>query len=101
HSCKAYRTPNAFTADQALHLNDPSWFEARGLFGLCFTDLHPLPFRRVPGFFRIFEVDLDLELPVAARPEADGAGSPEGWVEALRRWRRVAASLGGKRSTDK
>jgi hypothetical protein len=93
-SCKSYRSRSDFAADQALHLNDPAWFEPRGLYGLCFADLHPLPFRRVPGFFRIFEVDLDLELPTA--PE-----SPGGLSEVLRRFRRLAQSLSGKSAPDK
>ncbi len=93
-SCKAYRTADAFAADRPLHLNDPSWFEPRGLYGLCFTGLHALEFRRVPGFFRIFEVELDLEVPEG--PSAEG-----GWAEAMRRLRRLAQSLGGKRSPER
>jgi hypothetical protein len=61
--CKPYRSLPAFTADQARHLNDPSWFEAKGLFGLCFSELRVLPYRRVPGYVRIFKLDLNIEIP--------------------------------------
>jgi hypothetical protein len=90
-SCKHYRGLDAFAADAALHLNDPSWFERRGLFGFCFADLRPLPFRRVPGYVRIFEVELDgLDLPP---PPA--APAPPGVVAAvLHRFRRLVRSLG-------
>src|SRR5262245_49475064 len=53
-SVKPYRTLDAFAADRALHLNDPTWFEPRGLFGFVFTDASPLPFRQVPGYVRVF-----------------------------------------------
>jgi hypothetical protein len=61
--CKVYRTLPDFVADEAQHLNDPGWFEPQGLFGLCFTELRVLPYHRVPGYVRIFKVDLDIDLP--------------------------------------
>jgi hypothetical protein len=90
-SCKAYRTAEAFAADGALHLNDPSWFEARGLFGFCFADLRPVPFRRVPGYVRMFEVELDdLDVPAVV------AAPPAGFAAVVARFRRLARSLGTK-----
>jgi hypothetical protein len=54
--CRVYPTAEAFRADQTAHLNDPAWFEAAGLYGFAFTDLAVLPFRRYPGWVRIFAV---------------------------------------------
>src|SRR5262245_48875861 len=34
--CKVYRHLEAFTADQAQHLNEPAWFEAPALYGFTF-----------------------------------------------------------------
>jgi ASCH domain len=55
--CLPYRTLEAFTADQARHLNDPAWFVPRKLYGFIFANLSPLPFRRYPGWMRFFPVD--------------------------------------------
>lgn len=55
--CLTYRTLEVFARDQALHLNELSWFEPT-LFGFVFTNLTPLPFRAFPGWMRFFEVDL-------------------------------------------
>jgi uncharacterized protein (UPF0264 family) len=68
-ACKPYRTLANFRNDQASHLNDPSWFDPAGLFGLCFADLQVRPFREYKGYVRIFEVeleDLGIELHSAA-----------------------------------
>jgi len=58
--CRSYRSVEAFTADQADHLNEATWFEAAGLFGFAFAELEVLPFRRYPGWVRIFEVKDEL-----------------------------------------
>ncbi|MFO0842997.1 MAG: ASCH domain-containing protein [Gemmataceae bacterium] len=86
-SVKAYRAAEAFAADRPLHLNEPAWFEPRGLFGFVFTGLHPLPYHQVPGYVRVFRVELDgLDLP--------GEAEPAGLVAVWRRFRRLARSLG-------
>jgi len=54
--CLAYRSLEAFIADQARHLNDPAWFRPPVLYGFTFTNLTPLPFRRYPGWMRFFPV---------------------------------------------
>src|SRR5438105_2711773 len=41
--CIAYRSPEAFAADQARHLNRPEWFEAPVLYGFPFANLTLLP----------------------------------------------------------
>jgi hypothetical protein len=64
--CIAYRSPAAFAADQARHLNDPSWFHGRLLYGFLFANLTVLPFRRRPGQTRFFLV----------QPEGPAAGGP-------------------------
>jgi hypothetical protein len=82
-SCKVYRGLAGFVADQASHLNDPSWFEP-GLFGLCFTELRAIPFREVPGYMRIFKVELDdLEIPPPVPAHEDTASSERGRLAAL------------------
>lgn len=86
-SVRPYRTVEAFDADRLLHLNDPTWFEPRGLIGFVFTGLSPVPYRQVPGYVRIFQVELDgLDLP--------GAAEPAGLTAVWRRFRRLARSLG-------
>ena len=55
--CRTYRTLEMFQADQAQHLNDPSWFQPPRLYGFVFTDLTLLPFRRYPGWMRFFPVE--------------------------------------------
>ncbi len=55
--CRTYRTVEEFRADQARHLNDPSWFEPPQLYGFIFANLTPLPFRRYPGWMRFFRVE--------------------------------------------
>jgi hypothetical protein len=53
---RKYASRAQFEADQKLHLNNPAWFEDRGLYGFVFTKLKPLPFRRFPGWMRFFPV---------------------------------------------
>ncbi|MFL5340767.1 MAG: ASCH domain-containing protein [Gemmataceae bacterium] len=53
--CIPYRTPAAFAADRALHLNDPSWFRPR-LHGFVFARTAQRPFSRCPGNVRFFRV---------------------------------------------
>lgn len=58
-----YRNRDAFVRDEARHLNDPSWFEGRYLFGFVFRNPAVLPFRRYSGQTRFFGVE--PEDPVA------------------------------------
>jgi hypothetical protein len=55
--CLTYRNVEAFLADAARHLNDPSWFRPPALYGFTFANLMPLPFRRYPGYVRFFPVE--------------------------------------------
>jgi hypothetical protein len=55
--CVAYRSVEAFAADQARHLNDLSWFRPPVLHGFTFANLTALPFRRYPGYVRFFRVE--------------------------------------------
>jgi hypothetical protein len=66
-SCIAYRSVQAFTADQARHLNEPSWFKPPLLYGFTFINLQVLPFRPCPGWMRFFPV-----------PDGPPAGGPPG-----------------------
>jgi hypothetical protein len=54
--CKIYRSVEAFAEEQALHLNEPAWFEPPHLYGFTFARATQLPFRRCPGWFRFFPV---------------------------------------------
>jgi hypothetical protein len=54
--CVAYRTAEAFAADAARHLNDPSWFEGPVLYGFTIANAMALPFRACPGWMRFFAV---------------------------------------------
>jgi hypothetical protein len=55
--CVAYRTREAFAADQARHLNAASWFQGPILYGFTFAKLAALPFRRYAGWMRFFPVE--------------------------------------------
>jgi ASCH domain len=54
---KAYRSAEAFVADQARHLNDPSWFQPPRLYGFLFANPRLLPFRSYKGNVRFFTVN--------------------------------------------
>jgi uncharacterized protein (UPF0264 family) len=71
--CKVYRNLDSFVADQPRHLNDPSWFDPTGLFGLCFSELQARPFHRVKGNVKLFEVDLPGEPGASATGEVTPA----------------------------
>jgi hypothetical protein len=53
--CRAYRNRAEFEADTERHLNDPTWYED-SLYGFVFTNVTPLPFRRLSGWMRFFPV---------------------------------------------
>ena len=55
--CVAYRSLEAFRADQARHLNESSWFMPPVLYGFTFRALGVLPFRPCPGWMRFFPVE--------------------------------------------
>jgi hypothetical protein len=55
--CVAYRSLEAFLADQARHLNESSWFTPPVLYGFTFRAPSVLPFRPCPGWMRFFPVD--------------------------------------------
>jgi uncharacterized protein (UPF0264 family) len=66
--CVAYRSRDAFAADRARHLNDPSWFAPPALYGFTFANLSALPFHRCPGWMRFFEVEWNEPAPNGAAP---------------------------------
>lgn len=55
--CVAYRTAAAFEREAGRHLNDPAWFKSPVTFGFVLTAAERLPFRRLPGNVRFFEVE--------------------------------------------
>jgi uncharacterized protein (UPF0264 family) len=52
--CVTYRSLPEFVADQAHHLNAPTWFAPPVLYGFRFANLLPLPFQSCPGWVRFF-----------------------------------------------
>jgi hypothetical protein len=56
--CKAYRNQDCFAADQVLHRNEPSWYEAPVLYGFLFAEAKVLSFQHCPGWMRFFEVQV-------------------------------------------
>ncbi len=57
--CITYLNQEVFAADQARHLNEPSWFEAPRLYGFEFANLTVLPFRPYSGWMRFFPVEAE------------------------------------------
>jgi len=57
HQCVSYRDETSFTRDSSLHLNDPTWFQERGLFGFVFRDAKSRPFMPFSGNVRFFTVE--------------------------------------------
>jgi hypothetical protein len=55
--CLAYRTPEAFAADQSRHLNEPDWFHPPVLYGFTFEGMEVLTYRKFPGWMRFFPVE--------------------------------------------
>jgi hypothetical protein len=55
--CIVYRTPEKFAADQPRHLNDPSWFRNKRLFGFAFANMEKLVFRPCLGALFFFPVE--------------------------------------------
>lgn len=68
--CRAYRSVEAFKADQVHHLNDPLWFQPPQLFGFVFSRVEPVAFRPYPGWLRFFPVD-EGQLPASRRTRVD------------------------------
>jgi hypothetical protein len=55
--CVAYKTLDAFVADQERHLNKPDWFTGPVMYGFTFASLTVLPFRPYSGWMRFFPVE--------------------------------------------
>ncbi len=54
---KAYRNQASFNADRLQHLNEPEWFQPKGLYGFQFRNPKTLPFRPYSGNVRFFTVE--------------------------------------------
>ncbi len=57
--CIAYPDQTKFAADRNRHLNDPAWFQERGLFGFIFNNAVRRPFHSWTGNVRFFTVEVD------------------------------------------
>jgi len=64
--CITYATAEVFAADRARHLNDPSWFRGRKLYGFTFANMVPLPLRPCTGALFFFPVADESTLGQAA-----------------------------------
>jgi hypothetical protein len=55
--CRTYANRADFEADCPRHLNDPSWYDGGVLYGFVFANAAPLPFRKLSGWVRFFQVE--------------------------------------------
>jgi hypothetical protein len=60
--CLLYANREVFLADRPRHLNDPSWFRGRRLYGFLFANARPCPFRPCPGALFFFPLPGDILL---------------------------------------
>jgi (5-formylfuran-3-yl)methyl phosphate synthase len=86
--CRQYTSRQSFVQEQALHLNEPSWFKPPALYGFVFTRPRPLPFVSRRGALYFFEVaghpsteDTGVRLLVSVRSPGEAqaalAGGPD------------------------
>jgi hypothetical protein len=73
--CVVYKDLGAFVGEQALHLNEPSWFEPPLLYGFKFERPEVLPFYAYPGWFRFFSIK-DALKPARLKPARLKAAAP-------------------------
>jgi hypothetical protein len=67
--CRAYRDQASFAADCGRHLNRPEWFEPPALYGFDLVQPRAFFFRRFPGWFKLFAVELtDAEWAILQAP---------------------------------
>jgi len=63
-----YRDRRDFARDKNRHLNRPEWFQEPALYGFVLECAIQLPFRKLPGWVKFFEVMYPAEhLPAALR----------------------------------
>src|SRR5262245_17605754 len=91
--CKIYQNRQAFAADGTAHLNDPSWFDGRRLYGFVFVNLTVLPFRPYPGWMRFFPVD-EMEGD-SSTPGREGRGPYSSLMVSVRSAEEVEPALAG------
>jgi uncharacterized protein (UPF0264 family) len=90
--CRAYRSLEAFCADRARHLNEPSWFRPPLLYGFTFANPTILPFKPCSGQTRFFLLD---EGPSAGGSSQVGTVQSPGLVVSVRGAAEVEAALAG------
>ena len=62
--CIAYPERARFARDRSRHLNRPDWFRKPALYGFVLEEARVLPFHKVPGWVKFFDVDArDYRLP--------------------------------------
>jgi hypothetical protein len=54
--CRTYRDRKEFSRDQKRHLNRPEWFREPALYGFVLERAIELPFHKIPGWVKFFEV---------------------------------------------
>jgi uncharacterized protein (UPF0264 family) len=91
--CRAYRSLEAFCADRARHLNEPSWFRPPLLYGFTFANPRVLPFVACSGQTRFFP--LAAEAPTADGSSQAAAAAGPRLVVSVRGAAEVEAALAG------
>src|SRR5262245_45140646 len=56
-ACVRYRSAAAFAKAVEAHRNDPSWFDAKGLYGFVFQNPTPIAYHACPGRTLFFTVE--------------------------------------------
>ncbi len=67
--CITYRSRAAFAKDQAKHRNQPDWFQEPALYGFVFRNPRLLGFRKFPGWFRFFAIEMNEKEVLGGAPK--------------------------------
>ena len=99
---RSYAGRDDFDRDRPLHLNEPDWYE-EGLHGFRFDLCRVAPFVAVPGYVRLFKIDVeiaDVAAPLAppAIPQPAIPTPPEVSPPVTPRFRRLVRTLSRRKS---
>lgn len=90
---RAYGGFDAFEKDRQRHLNETDWYEA-GMYGFRFERCRVVPFVGVPGYVRLFEIDVEIaDAPSVPRPQAPTPAQESSPQPVTNRFRRLLRTL--------